>query len=124
NFHDGNADSSDVLGHGTEVASVAAARTNNALGIAGACGRCSILPVRVTDSSGFATFTTLASAIVWATDHGARVISISIIGYVESPELANAVAYAQQRGALIVAAAGNDRLDHPGYPAALPGVIS
>jgi len=123
-FYEGDADASDPFGHGTEVASVAAARTNNGVGIAGACGRCSILPVRVSGPDGFASVAKIAAGIVWAADQHARVINVSLVTEQPSAVLASAVAYAQAKGALVVAAAGNDALGAPGYPAALPGVIS
>lgn len=123
-FYDNDADASDPHGHGTMMASLAAARINNALGIAGACGRCSILPVRVTNGGGYARWSAAAAGIVWAADHGARVISISLAGPQRSPALEAAVVYAQAKGALLVAGAGNDSLGYPEYPAALPGVIS
>jgi thermitase len=124
NMVDNNSDTSDVIGHGTEMAGLAAARTNNGLGVVGACGSCSILPVRVASANGYTFWAAAAAGIVWATDHGARVISVSIAGPQSSPPLDAAVAYAQDKGALVVAAAGNDSLGAPEYPAALPGVIS
>jgi subtilisin family serine protease len=123
-FYDNDADPSDPHGHGTMMAALAAARTNNGLGIAGACGSCSILPVRVSAPDGISSWTTTAAGIVWAADRGARVISVSLVGTTTSPELSAAVAYAQGHNALVVAAAGNLAVDHPGYPAALPGVVS
>jgi len=117
-------DADDVFGHGTEVASVAGAQLGNTVGVVGACGRCSILPVRVTRPDGTASVATIASGIVWAADHGARVINVSLVTERPSVPLAGAVAYAEARGALVVAAAGNDGLGRPGYPAALPGVLS
>lgn len=123
-FVDDDADPSDPHGHGTMMATIAAARIDNGVGIAGGCGACSILPVRVAGSDGFATWAAAARGIVWAADHGARVISISLVGSTTSPGLESAVAYAQGKGALVVAGAGNEGADHPGFPAALPGVIS
>lgn len=124
NMVDNNADTSDSNGHGTWMAGLAAARTNNGIGVVGACGSCSILPVRVAAADGSATWSATAAGIVWAADHGARVISLSLAGSSSSPPLEAAVAYAQQKGALVVAGAGNDSLGYPEYPAALPGVIS
>lgn len=123
-FYDNDADPSDPHGHGTMMASLAAARTNNALGIAGACGACSILPVRVSAPDGVASWSTAAAGIVWATDRGARIISISLVGPTSSPELDAAVAYAQAHNVLVVAAAGNLGGNAPEFPAALPGVVS
>ena len=123
-FYDDDADVSDPHGHGTMMAALAAARTNNGLGIAGACGSCSILPVRVSAPDGTASWSATAAGIIWAADRGARVISVSLVGPTVSPELAAAVAYAQSHNALVVAAAGNLGESHAEYPAALPGVVS
>ena len=127
-----DSDPSDDFGHGTLVAGIIAARANNGVGIAGTCWSCQIMPVKVLDSSGRGTDSWVASGIVWATDHGSDVINMSLGGRDNSATLASAVTYAQQRGVVIVAAAGNDgeNLEHPdwattpNYPAAYSGVIS
>src|SRR5207253_5056182 len=92
--------------------------------ILGAVARCSVLPVRVTGRDGTAPVAKIAAGIVWAADHGARVINVSLVTEQPSPVLASAVDYAQRHGALIVAAAGNDSIGRAGFPAALPGVLS
>ena len=129
-FVDGDTDTSDPYGHGSYVALVAAARTNNGVEAAGACGACSILPVRVLDASGHGTASNIAAGIVYAADQGARIINLSLGGPADPAEQA-AVSYAQGKGALVVAAAGNSNLDpslnpmnQPAYPAAYPGVVS
>jgi thermitase len=114
NAVDGDADDSDLNGHGTQTASLAAA----------ACGGCSILPVRVGGADGVTPWSATAAGITWAVDHGARVVSISLGGPESSPDLEAAVAAAESRGALVVAAAGNQGRNGVDYPAALPGVIS
>src|SRR4051794_2979717 len=86
---------SDLSGHGTSVASVLGARINNRIGIAGACGRCSILPVRVAGADGSAPVDSIAHGIAWAADHGARVINVSLAAPATSPALTAAVAHAQ-----------------------------
>ena len=53
-FVDRDADADDLVGHGTAVAGIAAARANNGLGAAGACWSCRILPLRVLGLEGFA----------------------------------------------------------------------
>ena len=125
----GNSDTSDVNGHGTEVAGVVAARSNNGIGVAGVCGRCTILPVRVADAGGHMTWADLAKGIVYAADHGARVINVSMGGPASSSTLEQAIRYAADKGALVVASAGNAGSADPtacpgefecgGYPAAL-----
>lgn len=67
---------------------------------------------------------TIAEAIVDAVDHGANVINLSLGGWGDAPAVRAAVDYAQQAGAVVVAAVGNDRLDQITYPAAYDGVIA
>lgn len=120
---DRDADADDENGHGTAVAAMIAADGANGVGIAGACWRCRILPVRVLTSGGAAPWERIAAGIVWAVDHGARVINVSIAGTGESAELRDAVAYASARDVLVVASAGNTGDARPQYPAALDGVV-
>jgi subtilisin family serine protease len=119
-----DADPSDDQGHGTATAGVLAARTNNGRGVAGICGRCSIMPVKVLDSTGSGTTAGLAAGIIWAADHGARVISMSLGAPSSTQTLADAVAYADAKGIVLVASAGNSGSANPSYPAAYPQVIS
>src|SRR5262249_15214737 len=67
-------DTTDRNGHGTAVASVAAARTNNGVGIAGVCGRCSVMPVRAVAADGNGSTTAVAEGVRWAAAHGANVV--------------------------------------------------
>lgn len=120
----GSDDASDLNGHGTEVASVLAARTDNAVGLAGACGRCSVLPVRVAGADGSAAVGDIAAGIDWAVDHGARIVNVSFAVDEPAGVLADAVAYAQRHDVLVVAAAGNDASARADYPAAYDGVLS
>jgi PKD repeat protein len=106
------------------VAGIIAAQGNNDQGIAGVCWQCRIMPVKVLDSEGLGTDSDVASGIVWAVDHGAGVINLSLGGPDSSQTEADAVSYAENRGVVVVAAAGNDSTDVPEYPAAYPGVIS
>jgi subtilisin family serine protease len=119
-----NTDSSDVEGHGTSVAGVIAARSNNTAGVAGICWTCSILPVKVLGDDGTGDMATLATGIVRAADAGARVINMSLGGPAGSATLDQAIAYAVAKNAVLVAAAGNNGVETPFYPAANPNVIS
>lgn len=112
----------DDNGHGTAIAGLIAASTNNASGIAGMCWGCRILPVKVLDAYGMGEDADLSRGIRWAADHGARIINLSMGGAENSPVLHDAINYAFQQGSLIVAAAGNDRMDGNfiNYPAAIP----
>lgn len=116
----------DRVGHGTAVAGIIAAVAGNGIGIAGAGYRASLLNVKVaTDDNGKGTTSCsgLADGVVWAVAHGARIINVSIEGPDCSP-LRSAVAEAWSRGALVVAAAGNEGDTDKEYPAAYDGVIS
>ncbi len=107
NTFSNNSDTSDAFGHGTEVAGVAGALTNNAVGVAGVAGNAPIMPVRVTDANGAANAASIANGIIWATDHGARVINLSFDGIVGNATITAAAEYALNHGTLVVAAAGN-----------------
>lgn len=107
----------DDNGHGTHCAGIAAAATNNATGIAGLGFDCSIMPIKVLDAGGTGTYSSVAAGIVWATDNGADVISLSLGGPAPSQTLLDAVEYAWSQGVVVVAAAGNDNSTQPSYPA-------
>lgn len=133
NTLDDNARWADEVGHGTHVAGIVAAVANNHQGVAGLAPRARILPVKALDQWGGTTLS-VAEAIRWAADHGARVINLSLGGETSGRTLQEAVDYAHNRGALLVAAAGNcgDPQDHAAcsthnpvlYPASLQHVIS
>ncbi len=101
---------SDDNGHGTLVTGVLAATANNGLGIVGTNWHISIMPIKALDSSGQGDAGTLAQAIVWATDHGAQFINLSVggVGFGQDATLSNAISYAFNKNVVIVAAAGND----------------
>lgn len=122
-FVNGDSDPDDDEGHGTAAAGVIAARTNNGRGQAGLCWRCSLMPVKVLDANGEGNTSDVAAGIVWAVDHGARVISMSLGGPGTTQTLADAVSYAVAKGAVVVAAAGNEGSSDLNYPAAFEGVI-
>jgi subtilisin family serine protease len=115
---------SDDNGHGTAVAGIIAARSNNHEGIAGVCWTCSILPIKVLDAKGTGDTALAAAGIVRATDAGARIISMSLGGPANDRTLDDAIAYAVAKGALIFAAAGNNGTSARFYPAANPSVVS
>jgi thermitase len=97
----------DQFGHGTEVAGAAAALTNNGQGVAGVAGAAPIMPVRVTNAAGGATTASIANGIIWAADHGARVINLSFNGIAGNATIRAAAEYAYNHGTLVVAASGN-----------------
>jgi subtilisin family serine protease len=122
-FVNNDADPSDDHGHGTAVAGVIAARSNNHAGGAGICWRCLVMPIKVLDSKGSGDDTLIAAGIVWAVDHGAQVINLSLGGPGSSVELANALTYASAKGVIVVAAAGNAGVATQFFPAADPHAI-
>ncbi len=113
----------DDAGHGTFVAGVAAARTDNGIGVAGAAPRSRILPIKVLDRRGFGNDSDVVEGIQWAVTHGADVINLSLGGPGRSPALDQAVRYAVDNDVVVVAAAGNGGTTEPWYPAASPGAI-
>jgi subtilisin family serine protease len=117
-------DPSDDNGHGTAAAGIVAANTDNGIGVAGYCWGCRLMPVKVLGADGTGFASGLAQGIVWATDHGARVINASLGSTVDDLTLTAAAQYAWVHGVLVVAAAGNESSPTPDYPAALPNVLS
>lgn len=113
----------DVDGHGTAVAGVIAAHANNGLGGAGVCPNCTILPVKVMGNDGNGDLATVAQGIVRAANAHAKVIDLSLGGPVGLDALKQAVDYANAKGAIVVAAAGNSGKGTPFYPANYPNVI-
>jgi subtilisin family serine protease len=119
----------DDAGHGTHVAGIIGARGDNSVGVAGVAWDVDLLPVKFLDADGSGNTADAAAAIDYAVRHGARVINASWGGPSFSQALYDAVKRAGERGALVVAAAGNDGVDAdslPDYPAGfdLPNVIS
>lgn len=110
--------------HGTLTAGVAAARTNNALGIAGLCWQCSLMAVTVMDDDGMGRHSDVARGLIWAADHGADVANLSLGSHADSRILRDAVRYAHDSGVLVVAAAGNTGGTEAVYPAAYDEVLA
>jgi len=114
NFYSNNTDVSDVCGHGTAVAGVAAASSNNALGVAGVAGAARIMPLRVaySDSTGcYAYYSTIADALTYAADNGARVANVSYGGVAGSVTVQSAARYMKSKGGLVFVSAGNNNID-------------
>jgi type VII secretion-associated serine protease mycosin len=112
--------------HGTAVAGIIGAVGNNRDGMAGIAWRVKILPIKALNSQGRGPDSVMVRAILYAADMGAKIINISSTGTRYSPALEAAVEYAQDKGALVVAAAGNtgDRDNAVDYPAAFDGVVA
>ncbi len=106
-FVEGDTIPQDLNGHGTHVAGIAAALTNNGGGVAGVSWGARIMPVRVLDANGSGYLEDVANGITWACSNGAKVINLSLGGPSNNATLENAVNNAHTAGCLIVAAAGN-----------------
>lgn len=123
-YVDNDDDPMDENMHGTHCAGIAAANTNNKIGIAGMAPNVKILAERVLDENGSGTLANVAKGITDAADRGAKVISLSLGGSSSSRTLKNAVNYAIKKGVTVIAAAGNDGSSDPSYPAYYDNVIS
>ncbi len=104
---------SDDNGHGTLVASIIGATPNNNKGIVGANWHVTLMPLKALDSEGRGDSKTVAKAIMWAADHKANIINLSLggSGFEHDADLSNAITYAFNTGAVIIASAGNDMQD-------------
>ena len=123
NFYANTTDVSDVFGHGTLVAGTAAAVTNNLAGVAGVAGQAKVLPLRVSDDQGDASFSDMARAIGYAADHGARVANLSFDA-LNSATIETASQTLRSRNGLLVSAAGNTGANNGGSAASTIVVVS
>lgn len=121
NFSEGDNDTSDYLGHGTNCAGVIGAIGNNSLGIAGICWDAKVMPVRIFPNA-YADI--CAQAIIYAVDNGAKILSCSWGGYNKSNIIKDAIAYANNKGAIVLFAAGNNDSSEPFYPAYYEDVVA
>lgn len=124
NFVNDTSNAADDHGHGTHVAGTIAQSTHNGVGVAGIAFHAKIMPIKVLSARGSGSVAGIANGIRWATDHGAKVINMSLGGPMSSSVLANAVKYAHDKGVTVVCAAGNDGRGKVSYPAAYPGAIA
>jgi subtilisin family serine protease len=115
-FVDDDDQPDDLNGHGTHVAGSAAAIGNNGIGVIGMAPEASIMPIKVLAANGSGEVQDVADGIRWAVDHGADVINLSLGGssnllgriFNKVDPTNEAIAYAEDRGAVVIAAAGND----------------
>lgn len=111
---------SDVMSHGTFVAGLIGAQTDNNVGYAGVMWHVSLMPLRVLNEAGVGDEETTAEAIDYAVRNGVQVINMSFAGYASGSRLRTAIHRAYDAGVVIVAALGNDGTNvdmNPVYPA-------
>ncbi len=125
NIINGTDDPYDYHGHGTHVAGIIAASTNNGVGVAGAAPGARIMPVQVLSRTGAGTSSHVAQGIRWAVDNGADIINLSLGGG-WSLAISDAVRYAVDNDVVVVAAAGNDgqKGNTASWPAADPNTLA
>ncbi|KQV56444.1 MULTISPECIES: S8 family serine peptidase [unclassified Duganella] len=115
NTIDNNTNSSDVCGHGTEVAGSAAAALNNALGVVGVAGKAKIMPIRTgyLNSAGSCqgSYSAIAAGITYAADHGARIANASYAYLPSSSAVVSASNYMKSKNGLVFVGAGNSNIN-------------
>lgn len=121
-------DPMDGQGHGTHCSGIAAAVTNNSVGIAGICWNCKIMAVRAgwntTTGSGAFLNADSSAAVIYAADNNASIISMSWGGSTISNTIWTAINYSYSQGAVLIGAAGNSNLSNKHYPAGYDNVIA
>jgi serine protease len=128
-FVDRDKEPLDEDGHGTHVAGTIGELNNNGIGLTGLAPRAKLMPVRVLDSEGFGTARNIAKGIRFAADHRAQIINMSFefsLGVNSCSKIkgiCSAIKYAFKKGALVVAAAGNENGEPVAYPAGAPHVV-
>ena len=115
---------SDPDSHGTHVAGIAAASTNNNIGVAGTSFNSSLMSVKALNDSGSGYYSWIANGIIWAADNDADVINLSLGGGFPSITLESAINYAWNQGVVIVAAAGNNGSSSRVYPGSYANSIA
>ncbi|MBI4497226.1 MAG: peptidase S8 [Chloroflexi bacterium] len=133
NVANNSANAMDDNGHGTHVAGIAAAASDNGTGVTGVAWGARIMPVKVVNDKGESTETLIANGMKYAVDKGAQIINLSLGGPDPDIILQEAVNYAYSKGALVIASAGNcysegtecdGKINPPIYPAAYPHVLA
>lgn len=123
-YVDNDTTANDVNGHGTSVAGIVAAGTDNKRGIASYCWHCKIMPLKVAGGDGIIELSLVARGLVHAADNGVRVVNMSLSTTVPFEPLHDAIKYAHDRGVIMIGSAGNIGTTQKRYPAAYPQVIA
>jgi subtilisin family serine protease len=120
NVRKGSGSGGDADGHGTHVAGIVGGRGNNDVGVSGLCWSAKLMPVRFMDDNGRGSTSDAIAGLDYAVDQGAKIVNCSFGSSAKSTALHDAIDDAQDRGVLLVVAAGNDGdslESHPEYPA-------
>ena len=123
-FVNNDSNAADDNAHGTWVAGIIGANANDGYGIAGISWTDKILPVKIMNSAGSGDTADLTSGIIWAADHGATVINMSVGGFPATQYVQDAINYAWNKGVVLVGAAGNNGVQEDFFPAAFTNVVS
>jgi len=116
NFVNNNNNTLDKNGHGTHVSGTIAGQRND-YGVTGIAYDAKIMPVKVLNDSGSGSYNAIANGIYYAANNGANVINLSLGGTFANRTLQNAIEYANNKGVVVVMAAGNSGGSQPNYPA-------
>ncbi|HEY9722218.1 MAG TPA: S8 family peptidase [Oscillatoriaceae cyanobacterium] len=119
-----DSDPLDDNGHGTHTTGTMVALMNNGTGVAGIAPGCKVLAIKAMDSQGAGDTSNISNGVIYAADHGAKVINLSLGGTYDDQTLRSAIQHATQKGVVVVAACGNDGNSQVNYPAGDPGVIA
>jgi len=124
-FIDFDDDAADLHGHGTHVSGTIGQATNNGIGTGGVAPKVTIMGVRVLDQYGGGSAASVANGIIWAADHGAHIINMSLGSTAPMDVVGDACDYALEQGVTIFASSGNNGFtDQIGFPAAYDSVIA
>jgi thermitase len=123
-FHNDNETVEDLNGHGTHIAGIVAARTNNRVGVASGCPKCTIIAAKALDQNLSGLDSNIAQAINWSVNRKAKVVNLSLGGLGEKSILKEAIDYANRKGAVVTAAGGNYGDGRTVYPAAYGNVMA
>lgn len=114
----------DDNGHGTHVSGIISAISNNNIGGVGLAPKCKIMPVKVLSAKGEGNDSDITEGIIWAVDHGANIINLSLGGTGAGKTLENAMTYAYNSNVLVIAAMGNNGENLKTYPAGYKNIIA
>ena len=123
-FVNNDSDASDGNMHGTACAGIAAAQGNNGVGIAGVAWNCKIMPLKALSDDGYGDYADIANSIQFSAQEGANVISMSLGGGGFDNSMNYAINYANDLGASVLSASGNDNSSSISYPAAYDGSMA